>query len=261
MGSDLPGSASTLGFYLRRTPRLSFSVRAGLTRFSFPEIRDGYALPLGDRTTLVPSLQASGALGVWNGFSTTPSVGGILSLDLTASGHLLLPPRGDGFQGRVTGWSAGARVGLLRESFTLPGVTLSLSRRWTGEVELGALEDGDAAEATSDPDITSFRIIMGKDILGTGFYAGGGLDRISGDGSMGIRVSPTGFETRVSGQELDSDRVLFFAGASMTYLILQISGEVGWSQAKDAPLPIEPGGSSFPSARAYFGSLAVRVTF
>jgi hypothetical protein len=261
MGSDLPGSASTLGFHLRKFPKISLGGRVGLTRFSFPEIREGYALPLDDQTTLIPALHLSGAVGVWNGISATPSTGGILSLDLIASGHLLLPPEGDGFQAPISGWSAGARIGILRESFTLPGITLSVSRHWVGEVELGEMEEGDAAEAGYEPEITSFRLVVGKDILGAGMYAGGGLDRTSGPGTLGLRVSPTGFETRVRSEALESDRTLFFAGGSMTYLIVQISGEMGLSQALDAPLPVEPGGSSFPSARAYFGSLAVRITF
>jgi hypothetical protein len=84
---------------------------------------------------------------------------------------------------------------------------------------------------------------------------------MGGKGTLGIKVSPSGFEARTTAAELPSERAVFFAGGSMTFLIVQLSGEVGWSQAMNAPLPIEPGGTTFPSARAYFGSLALRMTF
>jgi hypothetical protein len=47
----------------------------------------------------------------------------------------------------------------------------------------------------------------------------------------------------------------------MTFLILQISGEVGWSRALDQELHRQPGGSGFPSSEAYFASMALRLTF
>jgi len=260
-GSELPGSASTLGYRLRTFPRVALSARAGLTRFSIPEIREGYALPLGDEGILVPAIHLSGTVGVLNGFSPLPTVGGVLALDLTASTHQLFAPSGDGFQEGLVGWGLGARLGLLRESFTLPGVSLSLSRRWMGSATLGEMESGDAAEAEFDVTVTSLRGVVGKDLLGLGFFAGAGLDRMSGEGTIRIRVSPTGFETGASAPDLSSDRMVYFAGGSMTFLIVQLSGEVGWSESRDAALPIDPGGTEFPSARAYFGSLAFRVTF
>ena len=260
-GSEMAGSASTLGYRLRTFPRIALSARAGLTRFSIPEIRDGYALPLGDEGILVPALHLSGTVGVLNGFSPMPTVGGILALDLTASTHQLFAPTGDGFQDGLIGWGVGARLGILRESFTLPGASLSLTRRWMGTTALGKMDQGDAAEASFDATVTSLRGVVGKDLLGLGFFAGAGLDRMSGEGTIRLRVSPTGFETEATAPNLTSDRMVYFAGGSMTFLIIQLSGEVGWSEAKDGPLAIDPGGTEFPSARAYFGSVALRITF
>ena len=53
----------------------------------------------------------------------------------------------------------------------------------------------------------------------------------------------------------------FFGGGSLSYLILQLSLEVGWSRALDPELPLVPQGTAFPSNKAYFGSLGLRVTF
>jgi hypothetical protein len=260
-GSQLPGSASTLGFRLRKSPRSALSARVGLVRFSIPGIRDGYDLPFGNEDVLVPALHLSGTVGVFDGFSPMPTMGGFLALDLTGSTHLLFPSEEDGFQDGLVGWGIGARLGLLRESFTLPGVSLSVTRRWMGTATLGDMDQGDAAEASFDVGMTSLRGIVGKDIFGLGFFAGAGLDRMSGGGTIRIRVSPTGFESEAKAPELPSDRMVFFAGASMTFLIIQLSGEVGWSEARDAPLAVDPGGTEFPSAQAYFGSVAFRITF
>jgi len=260
-GTEMAGSASTLGHRLRTFPRIALSARAGLTRFSIPEIRNGYALPLGDQGVLVPALHLSGTVGVLNGFSPLPTVGGVLALDLTASTHQLFASKGDGFQDGLIGWGVGARLGVLRESFSLPGASLSLTRRWMGTATLGEMDQGDAAEASFDETVTSLRGVVGKDLFGLGFFAGAGLDRMSGEGTIRLRVSPMGFETAATASNLSSDRLVYFAGGSMTFLIAQISGEVGWSEPRDPPLPIDPGGTDFPSARAFFGSLALRVTF
>jgi hypothetical protein len=261
MGSEVAGSASTLGYRLRTFPKVALSARAGLTTFSMPEIREGYTLPVGDEDVLVPALHLTGTAGVFDGFSLRPNVGGVLALDLTAGAHLLFPSEEAGFRENPGGWSLGARLGLLRESFSLPGISISVTRQEYGTAGVGDMSSGDAGEISFDSGLTSFRGVVGKDILGIGLFAGAGQDRMAGGGTIGIRVSPTGFETTATATELPSERAVFFAGGSMTYLIIQFSGEVGWSQAFDAPLPIEPGGTSFPSAKAYFGSLALRMTF
>lgn len=260
-GSELPGSASTMGYRIQTTPRVSVSARAGISRFEVPKSWEGYQPDVEKETMLVPSLHISGTVAVLNGFSTAPTVGGILSLDLTGSTHLLFPGSGDGFGGGVQGWGMAARVGILRESFTLPGISISASRRWLDKATLGDMSSEDASELRFDPSVTSYRALVGKEILGVGFLAGAGLDRMSGEGSLRLRVSPTGFEAGASARQLRSRRAVFFAGGSMTFLILQLSGEIGWSQAVDPPLPEEPGSGDYPSARAYFGALALRITF
>jgi len=260
-GSEVPGSASTLGHRLRSFPRIALAGRAGMTRFSLFDLPDGYELPAGEGAVYIPSIHLSGTLGVLNGFSPVPTVGGVLALDLTASTHRLFLPGGHGFQGGVSGWGMGARLGVLRESFTLPGISFSLTRRWMGSATLGDMAGGGPAETELDMDVTSMRGVIGKDILGLGFVVGAGWDRLSGDGTIRARVSPTGPESMATSSELTSDRLVYFAGGSMTFLILQFSGEVGWSEARNPKLPIVFGGTKLPSARAYFASLALRVTF
>jgi hypothetical protein len=260
-GSELPGSASTMGYRIQTSPRASVSARAGISRFEVPKSWEGYQLPFGKESMLVPSLHLSGTVALLNGLTLAPTVGGVLSLDLTASTHLLFPGSGDGFGGRVNGWGMAARLGILRESFTLPGVSLSAGRRWLDKATLGDMSSGDASELRFDPSVTSYRALVGKEILGVGLIAGAGLDQMSGKGRIRLRASPTGLEAGAPARELRSRRAVFFAGGSKTFLILQLSGEIGWSQAVDPPLPEEPGSGDYPSARAHFGALALRITF
>lgn len=262
-GSEVPGSASTLGYRLRSFPRSALSLRGGMVRFSMVDLPGGFGAPVPAKSdgSLVPSLRFSGTMGLFNGFSPGPTVGGLLSLDLTASADLLFPPKSQGFQESQLGWGVGARFGVLRESFTLPGVSVSATRRWMGSAAVGDLERGGMAETGFDLEVTSFRGVVGKDFLGVGLLAGAGWDQVSGDGRIRARVSPDGPEGSASSGDLSSRRAVFFAGGSLTFIILQISGEAGWSKALDQELATEPQGNQFLSPNAYFASIAFRLTF
>ncbi len=259
-GSEVAGSASTLGFRLRRLPRLALSARAGVTRASVPGITRGYSLPIREESFFLPALQVTGTVGLFDGFSPLPTVGGILALDVSASAHKLFPPKDRGFLDGSTGWGVAGRLGILRESFTLPGVSVSLAHRSLGEGRLGDMNLGDPAEARFDVSATSLRGVVGKDLFGIGILAGVGWDRSKGDGSVGVRVSPSGFELSASGTDLASERVIYFAGSSLTFLILQVSAEGGWSRAVDSPLPRTAGGGGEADLGAWFASLALRLT-
>lgn len=260
-GSEVPGSASTMGYRLRSVPRIALSAKTGVTRYSMPDILQGFSVPSRDRTLTIPTVQFSGVMGVLNGFSPIPTVGGVLSLDLTASLQHLFTPEDDGFREGLWGWGVGARLGLLRESFTLPGVSVSLAHRWMGSAAYGVQEVEIPARLKFQNRVTSLRGVVGKDILGFGFLAGAGWDRVSADGTLAIRLAPLGPEVQASGSGLVSERLTYFAGVSRTFLVLQLSGEFGWSESFDPELPLVPGGDAYPSARAVYGSLALRLTF
>jgi hypothetical protein len=155
----------------------------------------------------------------------------------------------------------GARLGILRESFTLPGISLSAARRWMGSTSIGDLDASNPAEAGFDLEVTSIRGIVGKDFYGVGLLAGLGWDRLGGDATLRARTSPTGPETLASTTDLSSKRLVYFLGGSMTFLIAQISGEIGFSDPRSQALALEPDGGRRPSGRVIFGSLGFRLTF
>jgi len=209
---------------------------------------------------LVPSLHFVGVIGILNGFSPVPTVGGVLSLDATLSVDKVFASGRQGLWDGPLAWGVGARVGLLRESFTLPGVSVTASRRWMGSTGVGDVAGGDMGEAAFDWEVTSLRGVVGKDLLGVGLLAGVGWDRLSGSGTIRAQLPGIGAEGSGSSSDLVSKRFVVFGGGSMTFVILQVSVEAGWSRSLDPELPREPLGSSFPSLKAYFGSVAFRIT-
>lgn len=261
VGSDLPGSASTLGWRMKGSPRFALSVRGSLTRAPFPSLRTSGGLPRGETTASLASLHLSGTLGLFDGFSLGPTMGGFGSVDLTVSTQWIGTPRGKGFQENVTGWGVGTRIGIIRESFTLPGISISAFYRSLGSADLWEVDDGDPAEAGFDLRASSLRAVVGKDIAGIGFFGGAGWDRYAGDATLVVIDPEGGANNSGASGELQSERYLFFIGGSMTFLILQISVEIGWADGFDPTLPASVEEGFDPSSRSEFGALAFRLTF
>jgi hypothetical protein len=223
-----------------------------------PDLVDPNGPPSRKATFLVPTLHTSVAAGVFEGFQLLPTVGGFLSLDLMGNASFLFLPSGEGFAHRVTAYTLGARLGIVRESFTLPGVSVSISRRDVNLIQLNGSDAGAVSAAWVDPTVTSLRATVGKDLLGVGLLAGMGRDWYGG--SARIRVSEPGngsFQGSVG--QLHQARTLYFAGAAMNFLILQLSTELGWAGGF-GPVVGYQGAPFDPTAGTFFASVAARLT-
>jgi hypothetical protein len=260
-GSDLPGSGSTLGHRLPGSPRLSVSGRVSLVRITTPDVLGSASAPAGDDSFFVPSAHLIGTIGLLDGFSLAPSVGGILSLDLFGNLHFLAPPEGAGFGDGTGGWGLGGRLGIFRESFTLPGVSVSAGYRSLGDTEWGSWTDGDDAEAEFGTGITSLRAVIGKDLLGLGLLAGAGWDRYTADGEARVRDPGSGLQGDVPVDALARTRRLYFFGGSLTFVVLQASVEVGWADGHDSSFPAGEIGRFDPASGSLFGSFSLRLNF
>jgi hypothetical protein len=250
-GAPVPGAASTIGRRFGGTPRFALSLRGNTARIPAPDVEEGS--PSSGESSFGFGAHASITAGLLDGFSLAPTVGGVLSLDLFAGAGVLLLPDDVGFQGNTSTWGFGASVGLLRESFTLPGVTLSLARRSVGDVQLGDRAGGDRVQVELDPTVTSVRGVVGKDLLAVGVIAGMGWDEYASD--VSIMVAGPG----AAAAELESSRMLYFGGVSFNFLLLQLSAEGGWAGGFDA-VPGRPAAGYDPGDGSLFLSLAGRLT-
>lgn len=260
-GTQVPGSATTLGKRFGGMPRFSGSLRAGLVHADLPDVREVGSSPLDANGFVGLGVQGSLALGVFDGFSVLPTVGGILSLDVLGAAGMLLLPEGDGFRSDPRFWGAGARLGILRESFTIPGVTVSVAWRKLSETRLGDLQGGDPVQVDFDPSVTSVRGVVGKDLLALAVLAGVGWDRYSSDGTLTASRfgEPGQGQGSASFDGFESDRVLFFGGVGLNLLLLQLSAEGGWARGFDAPAG-RPAGGYDPGSTSLFLSVAARLT-
>jgi hypothetical protein len=202
-----------------------------------------------------PVIQAGLGLGIFDGFRLLPTVGGVLSLDVVGHGSFLFLSDGSGFDGRADVLSLGARVGLLRESFTLPGVSVSLTRRFSGSVRLGDADVGDPSEVTVDPSVTALRVTVSKDLYAFGVMAGMGWDDFSSDTRMRV-TNGVGGVAPASGS-LDGRRRLYFASVSKQLGVLAwMTLEGGWADGFD-PVTGYVGTGFDPTKRSPFGSFTL----
>jgi len=252
LGAEVAGSASTLGRMLGTRPRLSVSLRGALAVGHLPDPgdrQDGTARG----STVIPALHAGLSLGIFDGFHPVPTAAGFLSVDLVAGTSIILLPTTSGFPERSHAVSWGVRVGVLRESFTLPGVSFSATRRSVAPVVLGSLAGGDAFEVSVDPSVTSLRATVGKDVYRVGIMGGVGWD------SYGGNATARSAESEGTVDDFGNRRMLYFGGASYNLLALQVSAEAGW--APGFARPSTPVAASFdPTRCAYFAGLALRLT-
>jgi hypothetical protein len=252
LGSEFPGSASTLGRRYGATPRVATSLRLGIADVRYPAIGGAGT----GASSWIPSLEGAVAVGVFDGFRPRATVGGVLAIDLMATAGMAFLPDGGGFGGAQGGFGYGIRLGLVRESFSLPGLTLSVVRRHGGGAEWngvgGGLPDAVRLDGLTN---TSVRASIGREFRALGIQAGMGWDAASADGAF----TPVGSST-FSFDGYEADRRLFFGGVTATWLVVQFHGELAYAGG-GAAAP-EGGGTDFdPSAGSLMGALAFRLLF
>ena len=259
-GNPVPGASSTLGMRIGSVPRITFAGRVSGVTMDVPRIRDG----TGDINTVATSLNFDAAVGLFSGVSLAPTVGGFASIDIVGSaGKLFLP---DQFAEDPASWALGARVGILRESFTAPGISITGTYRRIGAVTSDLLNPagGYYHFAMTDNSALGLRAVIGKRLFVLGAAAGVGYDSYRSDvlAVAGAVDSPLGaaYEARFSESEHQSKRFTAFANVTWTMLILNLSAEAGYQRGGDpftAPLP--SGQRSKTENARYYGSIALRL--
>ncbi|HLU24798.1 MAG TPA: hypothetical protein VKZ58_03770 [Longimicrobiales bacterium] len=260
-GNPVPGSASTLGMRIGTAPRYTVAGRVTAAWADVPEVARRDAV--GASGAVFGAMSIEGGVGLFNGFTTAPTIGGVGAVDLLASLGFLFLPGDRGFRSRTPyTFGVGARLGFLRESFTVPGVSVSAMYRRIGSMTLG---DPNTITAdgyfTTNPWVLSLRGTVGKRIAAVGLLVGGGYDRASSDVRLGVAGSGLGgpVSTRLDG--FATSRYSAFLNASVTALVLHGVLELGWLGGGDRVSDVFPSGVSFdPGRGSFYGSLAARLT-
>lgn len=235
-GGAVPVSPSTAGHRMEGSPRIVVDGGLNLGRLRHADLNHAGAEPR-ETTTAALMGRLTATAGIFEGFSLAPTVGGVGSLDGVVTLRFVRLPSGDGFSGTTTSLGAGARLGLLRESFSLPGVTLTALHHRPGTIRYGNLEET-GRRMVLEPRVTSTRLEIGKDMLAAGVTGGAGLDRMSGRAR--ISVASDGETGSSTPRELGQTRRYLFAGVNYTWLVTQITGEVTWSPGRDLADPFWP---------------------
>jgi hypothetical protein len=280
-GNPILGTASTGGVRLGLIPRVSLTGRVNVVAARLPDIREEAEGETEQFRVPAPAVGANLAIGLTQGFSVAPMIGGFGAIDLLGSVTVLpLSLAGDDFGENAFSWGAGARVGLIRESFVTPGVSVSLMYRDLGDVSFGDVCEGtevpvadnrstcagggDFGEVRFGLSNLSARAAVSKRLLGLGLTAGVGYDKFDTDANFGFRAPgpPAGTEQvyRFDDIAVDNDRWSAFLDASFTVLVASLVGEVGWMQGSD-PIDNFPSTSDFdPGEGTWFGSLGFRLS-
>ncbi len=261
-GNPVPGTFSTLGLRVGSLPRFSIDVRGTVVATKVPDIRQE---DTGERLTFpLGSVAADAAVGVFRGFSPSSTMGGLFAVDLLGSLGTIPIPGGEGFaQANPITWGAGARLGLVRESFEVPGVSLSGTYHHVPEVVYGdpALQSYDAY-FRADLDVTSWRLGVSKNVAFVAVAAGLGYDHYRSEVAFGAAVHDQGVTATavVPPTEVTSHRTSAFANVALNFVLINLVGEVGWQQGTTlSEVPLPPKAELHPREGALFGSLALRL--
>ncbi len=258
LGSDVPGETSTAGRRMGRVPRLGFALAAIGTGMGMPRVSARSIQGLAEEADpTVVGLRGVVSAGLLDGFQLAPGIGGILSADVTASYSRLWLPEEEGFGAASSGIGLGARVGVLRESFTTPGLSVSIARRWHETVRVGDVGQGNPGEMETDVQVTSLRAMLGKNWFVVGLMAGAGWDRYVGKTAVSAMEGVDGPGAATG--RLASERTVYFASAWYSFLISRLSLEAGVADGVSDPFD-DRSGEHDPAGRSWFASLAVRIT-
>lgn len=259
-GNPVPGASSTLGMRLGAIPRLSVGGRVTGARMQLGPI-ESFSTSADEINATAFSLNVDGSLGIFTGLSLAPTIGGFGSIDLVASAGMLHLPEGDGFANdNPFSWALGARVGILRESFTAPGISITGMYRRISDATYGdnvRFTDPQSFFEHSDYSVLSVRGVVGKRILSLGANAGIGYDRVSSNVNFGGASNTVNLTV----DDFTNGRTMAFGSLQFTMLVLSLIAEGGWQEGgEELNVPLHRNQPNRAQKSGYFGSFAVRLS-
>ena len=261
-GNPTLGMGGTLGTRFGFMPRVAVTARANAGLTELPDIFGDFSPDLDNPsdqiealpTTSVPvgALQADVAVGVFNGITLVPMLGGLGSIDLLGSVAFVPVIDELGIEEAIFSWGAGARVGILKGGLLAPGLSVSGMYRRLGEVQFGEIEDGDPGEFATDLSTLSLRTALSKGFLMFDFAVGAGYDKYSSSTDFNFlieyacdtaecaagKVDPTqpftlSMEDGALAGDIETAAWNVFGNVGMSFLLFSVVGEVGYQKATD----------------------------
>jgi hypothetical protein len=261
-GSELPGSSNAIGRKKEgrlQARNLSFAFSSGFSRIQIPnlyKVESGQAL---SNAVNVYGLNGTFVLGLFDGLTISPEVRGLFSMDVlgTASAQFFNWASDHPIVKAGTG-SVGLRIGLLRESFSFPGITVSVVSQTGLELDLDSPRKDHVDLAVGNKSMR-FRTIIGKDFSKLGLLAGIGWNHNGGllQGTIPGMLARSAWS--FSSEETVDRQVLYFTGLSFTDMVFQLSLELGLIGGLDFPSNVYVGYG--PDDSTVFSRLAIRVRF
>lgn len=259
-GNPILGGGGPLG----GPGHFSVAARVNALEVVLPDLSyDGSSntVPAGQKV-FAPAPQLEAAIGLFGGL---PS--GLLAIDALGSAQLLPTSVFDDFSvdagarriGNVAlGLGYGARVGILRETGPLPGISISIMRRDIPTISYGNVTNGDEFQYSVDLHATNLRLVVGKQLAVFGVAGGVGWDKYTGDALIQVRTPSVTQPVQQIPISLSSSRATVFLDAGLELAVVKLVGEAGYQTAKDQKLTTDF--QDFDTNKGkFYGALGLRV--
>ena len=274
IGQAVAGGSATLGqnSTLGGLGHFSLGAHATAVAGSVPDVTNfpvcysnaQNSVPLPTNKSAVPMVGADAAIGIFGGLPLAlTNVGG---LDLLVSAQYV-PARTFSNVSVTTPDGSlqlgyGARIGLLSESFIVPGVSFSYIKRDMPKVNVAANRANDSLGISGMKlKSSSWRIAASKSLILVNIGAGVGQDKFDSQvDSISAVASTTGFVNARGGlgpQVQSLTRTNYFANLSFSLLVAKLTAEVGQSTGGTVTTFNSFTGAQPTGARTY-GSLGLR---
>lgn len=262
-GNPVLGTGSPLGGagHFSVTARVN-GVEVVLPRLSYDG--SGATVPRGQKV-FAPAPLVEAAVGVYGGL---PS--GLLAIDALGSAQLVPAGVFDDFRvdpgarhiGDVAlGLGFGVRVGILKETGPLPGISVSVMRRDLPTIAYGNLAAGDRFQYAVDLRATNLRLVASKQVAVLDLAAGLGWDKYTGDAliRVGTGTGPLGGAPDVP-IELSNSRASAFVDVGLSLSLVRLVVEGGYLAGKDQKLSTDFEGLDTTRGK-FFAGLGLRAGF
>jgi hypothetical protein len=263
-GNPVPGLESTRGITLGLVPKTTASLRVSVARQLLPDLA---SVSGDDRTATATAIRLGTATRLFDGVAAGP-INGVGAVDLLLDAALL--PAAGQSRDAAAAFGAGARIGIVRETFGTPGVSLAAMYRHVGRQQYGHLcpvpdvscdgaTRGEASFAVND---ASGRLTVGKRVGPVGLLGGVGIDRFStSDGVVSVVQGGIDATRADYGIQRHDTRWSFFGNLSYALIVGSLVAEGGWMEGGEPDLVVDGDLGGYQAGKGTpFGSLALRIS-